>query len=43
MKRYAPNRTKSKEVLICICKDSGDCRTIRNINVDGKERPSCRP
>ena len=31
------NSTKTKEMLICFCKDSGHCRTIPNINVDGND------
>ncbi len=31
------NSTKTKEMLICFCKDSDHCRTIPNINVDGND------
>ncbi len=31
------NSTKTKEMIICFCKDSGHCRTIPNINVDGND------
>ncbi len=31
------NSTKTKEMLICFCKDSGHCRTIPIINMDGND------